>query len=222
MDVNRDLEKGPSVVQHTETSPSSSSSDSSSDSTSSSSPPTTPPTPEELLQQQPAPQVLPRIHHAPHSSAPPRRGRGRGRGILQASTRLGSIDEHSNTVAPDIPTRNPGRLKQVRFFGLPIPAWAKPDADVPPPNAYNTIVGPNGEKFMDVRQNKPKDLIAQGKRRRKLICFGLVAIIFLIFAIALGIGLGVGLTRRKDDRYFTPFFGECHAMNYVELLLLQP
>lgn len=103
-------------------------------------------------------------------------------------------------MAPDIPTRNPYRLKQVKFFGLPFPAWAKADADVPPPYAYDTITGPNGEKFADVRQNKPKDLIAQGKRRRKMICFGLVAIILLIIAVILAIGLGVGLTRRKINR----------------------
>lgn len=195
----RDPQKGATFVEHHKSS--SSSSDSSSGSTSSTSPPTTPPSPEE---QQNGPPALPRIHHAPHSSTPPRRARGRGRGYAQPSARLGAIDEHSNTMAPDIPTRNPSRLKQVRFFGLPLPSWAKPDADVPPPDAYDTITGPRGEKFADVRQNKPKDLIAQGKRRRKMICFGLVAIILLVIAITLGVGLGVGLTRRKANRYFSP------------------
>ena len=187
MAYKSDLEKGASSVEHHK-SPSSSS-DSSSGSTSSTSPPSTPPSPE----------VLPRIYHAPHSSTPPRRGRGRGRAHPQASTRLGAIDEHSNTVAPDIPTRNPtSKIPGFKYFSLA--AWTHPEVDASPPNAYDTIVGPRGEKFADVRQNKPKDLIAQGKRRRKMICFGLVTIILLVVAIALGIGLGVGLTRRKANR----------------------
>lgn len=217
MTANHNFENGAVSSEHHNSS--SSSSESSSGSTSSTSPPSTPPSPE-AQNHDPEPEVLPRIHHAPHSSTPPRRGRGRGRTHPQTSTRLGAIDEHSSTVAPDVPTQNPARkIPGLKYFN--IDAWTKPGADVPPPNAYDTIVGPRGEKFADVRHNRPKDLIAQGKRRRKKICFGLVVAILLIVAIALSIGLGVGLTRRQADRYLLPP-STTAAQRNTEKLQLQP
>lgn len=154
---------------------------------------------------------LPRILHAPHSATPPRRANGRPTHRVP-SRRLGAIDEHSPSIAPDIPTRNPNRPKKMVSF-LPADAskffsfssYARPEADIPPPNAYDKIVGPRGEKFKDVRQNRPDDQPGRRRRSRKMLCLGLI-IFAVILAIALGVGLGVGLTRNKGTRYLFPPF----------------
>src|SRR4051794_32167350 len=99
MASNLELEKD--AAEHQKSSPSSS--EASSGSTEDTSPPSTPPEDEAHAE----PEILPRIQHAPHSSNPPRRGNRRVRN--GPSTRLGAIDEHSSSVAPDIPTRNPNR-----------------------------------------------------------------------------------------------------------------
>lgn len=151
---------------------------------------------------------LPRIQHAPHSATPPNRGNRRS-AHRTPTRRLGAIEEHSPSMAPDIPTRNPNRPKKMVSF-LPADAakffsfssYSRPDKDIPPPDAYDKIVGPRGEKFNDVRQNKPDGASKRG-RGRKLICIGLV-ILAIVLAIALGVGLGVGLTRKKKARYVSP------------------
>lgn len=187
----RDPEKADYVVDAQKTS--SSSSESSSGSTTESTPPSTPPEDEQEAEGD----ALPRIQHSPHSSNPPRRGNRRARN--SPSTRLGAIDEDSSQVAPDIPTRNPNRRlvgltysNAAKLFGFGAASFK--DSDVPPPDAYDQIVGPRGEKFSDLRHNKPYSPPGKAARRRKL-CLGVV--IILILATALAVGLGVGLTRQK-------------------------
>ena len=191
--TSHDLEK---AEQHTDSTVSSSGSDSSS--TGGTSPPSTPP---DGVQQDG--DALPQIQHAPHSSNPPRRGARRSRN--GAPTRLGAIDEHSNAVAPDIPNRNPNRMfgaNAARFFGFG--SVLRKNDDVPPPNAYDKIVGPRGEKFTDVRKNNSRQSAAR-RSWRKFLCIGII--ILLVLAIALGVGLGVGLTRKKNsnNRYVSLF-----------------
>lgn len=170
---------------------SSSSSDSSSEK---STPPTSPDIPEAL----PAPRPI-----AHYSSTPPRRG-GRHSFNSPATNRLGKIDEESQNIAPDIPKRNPSRPKKTvrflppdakRFFSFA--SYSRPEEDVPPRDFYEKIVGPNGEKFSDLRQNKPFSPEGRGRKKRRWICLGLLGLVVL--AIALGVGLGVGLTRHKGN-----------------------
>lgn len=147
-------------------------------------------------------------HDASYSATPPRRSKKNT--PPRNATRLGAIDEHSSIVAPDIPTRNAAR-KQTRYanatkfftFGLP----GRFDHSVPPVNAYDDITGPRGEKFGDLRQNKPFRPPNRGGWRR-FVCLGLIVLIVLL-AIALGVGLGVGLTRKKSARYLLPIFHHC-------------
>lgn len=135
-------------------------------------------------------------HDASYSATPPRRSKKHS--SARNSTRLGAIDEHSSIVAPDIPSRNQAR-KQYRYgtatkfftFG----AFPRLDHSEPPVGTYDDITGPRGEKFGDLRQNKPFRPPNRGGWRR-FLCLGLVALIVLL-AIGLGVGLGVGLTRHK-------------------------
>ena len=84
-------------------------------------------------------------------------------------------------------------------------AYTRDGTDVPPPNAYDGIVGPRGEKFNDMRQNKPFNPPGRSGRWKRIICLGSV-ILVTILVIGLAIGLGVGLTRNKGARYCLPIF----------------
>lgn len=173
------------------------SSNSDSSSTGKSSPPSTPPEKEAIPVKAP---LGPRSNHdASYSATPPRRSKKST--PPRNSARLGVIDEKSSIVAPDLPARNPNR-KQLRytsatkFFGFGI--YSRSDPTIPPVNAYDNIVGPNGEKFNDVRKNKPFRPPNRGGWRRAL-CLGLIIFVILL-AIGLGVGLGIGLTRKKGTR----------------------
>jgi len=207
---------------------STSTSESSSDSTASTSPPSTPPSPDrdqppEYIQHedQPVP-GFPRVHRVPHSAIPPRRGNRRGNVRTSTSTRLGAIDEHSNAVAPDIPKRNPNRNipgfnSKHNFFNFA--AYSRSDkADVPPVNAYDNIVGPNGEKFRDLRSNSHFSPSGRGSWKR-LLCLGLIVLVVTV--IALGVGLGVGLTRRKGTRYLSHLYTSCCYLHVMLCSLLR-
>lgn len=181
----------------------SSSSDSSSGSTDKTSPSTTPPSPD--AQPVANPTLGPRTHHdASYSATPPRRSKKHV--PPRNTTRLGAIDEHSNSIAPDIPSRNPARKHHrygsaTKFFSFA--AYTRSDPSLPPVGAYDNITGPRGEKFGDLRQNKPFRPPNRGGWRRA-ICLGSVALVILL-AIGLGVGLGLGLTRKKETRYLIPF-----------------
>lgn len=160
---------------------------------------------------------LPKIKHAPHSATPPRRG-NKIPSQRTPTRHLGAIDEHSPSIAPDIPARNPSRPKKMVSF-LPSDAtkffsfssYSRPGTDVPPPDAYDKIVGPRGEKFNDVRQNKTDQPPGRGRGWRRKLCLGLI-ILAILLAIALGVGLGVGLTRKKA-RYFLPFLMQIYPFS---------
>lgn len=178
---------------------STSSSDSSSGSTDATSPSNSPP----RQQAQPIinPSLGPRSNHdASYSATPPRRSKKQ---VPPRNTaRLGAIDEHSNSIAPDIPLPHQNRKQHrygnaTKFFTFG--ASTRSDQPGLPVGAYDDITGPRGEKFGDLRQNKPFRPPNRGGWRR-LICLGLVALLLLL-AIGLGVGLGVGLTRHQGTRY---------------------
>lgn len=180
---------------------SSSSSDTSSEK---STPPSSPDVPEVITAPRPV---------AHYSSTPPRRG-GRHAYNNSATNRLGAIDEESQVIAPDIPCRNCNRPKRPKTY-LPADAkkffsfssYSRPDKDVPPPDFYEKVIGPHGEKFTDLRKNKPFKPEGRGGGWRRMVCLGLV--ILLVLAIVLGVGLGVGLTRHKGARYLS------HILSYA-------
>lgn len=162
---------------------------------------------------EPEPEALPRIYHTSYSSTPPRRG-ARRNGQPVTPNHLGAIDEDSNSVAPDVPRRHPGRNANrprkivgfipgdaSKFFSWS--SYSRPHEDVPPPGAYDGITGPRGEKFSDLRQNKPFRPPGRGGWKR-MICLGSVVALIVLLAVGLGVGLGVGLTRRKGTRYTLP------------------
>ncbi|KAK5069551.1 hypothetical protein LTR64_008232 [Lithohypha guttulata] len=182
-------------LQHSK---SSSSSGSSSGSTAKTSPPSSPDNEPDGLQRPPRPT-------AHYSSTPPRRGNRHAVHTPPATHRLGVIDEDSPRVAPDIPTRHPDRPRKTVAF-LPVDAkrlfsfsaYARPGEDVPPPDVYEKITGPRGEKFEDLRRNRPYHPPGRGGGWRRMVCLGCVAfVILVVLGIALGVGLGVGLTKRK-------------------------
>lgn len=143
------------------------------------------------------PTLGPRSNHdASYSATPPRRSKKNG--VPRNATRLGAIDEHSSIIAPDIPSRNQARKQQryataARFFTFG--ASTRSDQSLSPIGAYDDVLGPRGEKFGDLRQNKSFRQPNRGGWRR-FICLGLIVLIVLL-AIGLGVGLGVGLTRHK-------------------------
>ena len=68
----------------------------------------------------------------------------------------------------------------------------------PPYSEYNNLIGPNGEKFADLRKNRTIP------RRGGWLRFVLIIVVLVIVAIALGVGLGVGLTRKSSSPTATP------------------
>ena len=207
------MEKGDARTE-TFKSSSSSSTDSSSDSTAKTSPPSSPEDDpaQPAAQAEPEVESVPRFTHIPHSSTPPRRGNRRNGGYPQSALRrLGAIDEDSSSIAPDVPTRSPDRPRKFVSFAPTFDAkkfftynrWAHDDS-VPPPDVYEKITGPNGEKFNDVRQNRPFRSSGTGRWRRA-ICVGCIVLVILaVLGIALGVGLGVGLAKKKAARYLIP------------------
>ena len=123
---------------------------------------------------------------------------------------LGSIDENGG-MAPDIPLRNHRRrspdgpttygphnfLRSLMF----------PTSTAPPKDDLETITGPHGEKFTDVRQNRrsyPGEL--QGKKKilrrggwRTYLCLGLVLV---IIAAVVAIGVVIGLKRMNSGHRY--------------------
>lgn len=168
-------------------------------------------------------------HDASYSATPPRRSKKHV--SARNAPRLGAIDEHSSIIAPDIPSRNQARRHHrygnaTKFFTFG--AFPRVDHSVPPVNAYDDITGPRGEKFGDLRQNKPFRQPNRGGWRR-FLCLGLVALILLL-AIGLGVGLGVGLTRNKGTRYLLLLLHDCtnsckhcvHSTRYAHTVFTVP
>ncbi|EXJ90080.1 hypothetical protein A1O3_03149 [Capronia epimyces CBS 606.96] len=137
-----------------------SSSSSSSSSTSTWSPPPSPP----FSKADPAPPPV-------YSTSAPR-----SRRVSPPQTLLGAIDENSGIVEPDVPLsadkeNNPvAKLHVYSSAAVSKKKATLASASSPPANEFDSLVGPNGEKFTDLRMNR-KTRDARGRGWMKLMCF---------------------------------------------------
>lgn len=72
---------------------------------------------------------------------------------------LGAIDEHSSAVLPDIPyspNNKDSPVTKLHVYAAVLTSRKKPTlaTSQPPPNEYAALIGPNGERFMDLRMNR--------------------------------------------------------------------
>ncbi|RVX66640.1 hypothetical protein B0A52_09391 [Exophiala mesophila] len=92
---------------------------------------------------------------------------------------LGAIDENSGAVLPDTPLSPDNKNNPVAKLHVYSAALASKKRhqqtlvtpSLPPPTFYETLTGPNGEKFTDVRLNR-KIVDAKKGSLRRLMCFG--------------------------------------------------
>ena len=108
----------------------------------------------------------------------------KGRRAAAAAPNLGLIEEDGGMHA-DTPQR-PTDRQTARLFSFP-------GRGSPPFADYESVRGPRGEKFSDLRNNR--HVAKRGGWTRVL----LMALIVLLVIMGLGVGLGVGLTRSKKS-----------------------
>lgn len=92
---------------------------------------------------------------------------------------LGAIDENSGAVLPDTPLspdnkNNP--IAKLHVYSAVLASKKKQQQTLatpstPPPTLFETLMGPNGEKFTDLRLNR-KIVDAKKGSLRRLMCFG--------------------------------------------------
>ena len=152
---------------------------------------------------------------ARHSSSGARRSR-RGSAATSIDALLPMIEEdHPSPPLPvEPPPKTHNRPFSQRFRSNP-PRYS--DKNGPPGYTLSDVIGPKGERFEDLRDNK---FIARRGGWKKLCLIGAVV---LIVVIALVVGLAVGVTMRKSSRcalkhlWFTP---NLLLMNSAHLQLL--
>ncbi|EXJ95100.1 hypothetical protein A1O1_00219 [Capronia coronata CBS 617.96] len=101
----------------------------------------------------------------------------RARRASPPQTLLGAIDEHSGIVKPDVPLsadkeNNP--VAKLHVYSSAINSRKKAtlaSASSPPVNHFDALVGPNGEKFTDLRMNRKVE-DPRGRGWKRLMCFG--------------------------------------------------
>ena len=133
---------------------------------------------------------------ARHSSNGARRSR-RGSAATSLDARLPIIEEDhpSPPLPPEEPPKTYHRPFSQRFRSNP-PIYT--DKNLPPEYSFFDVIGPKGEKFDDLRNNK---FIAERGGWRKLCTIG-----FVLFLIVTGVvvGLAVGLSKKHSSRYVYP------------------
>jgi len=92
-------------------------------------------------------------------------------------TLLGAIDENSGSVLPDVPysSSNKGHpvTKLHAYAAVFTPRKKLTLATTnPPPNVYAALLGPNGEKFTDLRMNRKAVVDPRKNGLKRFICFG--------------------------------------------------
>jgi hypothetical protein len=98
----------------------------------------------------------------------------RSRRVPPGQVVLGAIDEMSRNVLPDMPhtpTKQSGQLAKTHVYHTKRPPTIA-RGPPPPPSQLDLVLGPNGERFTDLRLNrKGADAKAKGVIKR-LMCFG--------------------------------------------------
>ncbi|KIW70245.1 hypothetical protein PV04_02533 [Phialophora macrospora] len=88
---------------------------------------------------------------------------------------LGAIDEDSPTVQPDLPlsSRNHDHpVAKLHVYAAVVNSKHRTTlarATGPPTNEFDMVIGPNGERFTDLRLNRKTEV---GKGWKKFMCFG--------------------------------------------------
>lgn len=117
---------------------------------------------------------FPKITPAPppmYSTSAPRPRR-----VSPPQTLLGAIDENSGTVQPDLRVsadkqNNP--VAKLHVYSSSISTKKKPtlaSTSSPPLHEFDSLLGPNGEKFTDLRMNRKLD-DSKGGSWKRLMCF---------------------------------------------------
>ena len=97
--------------------------------------------------------------------------------ISPPQTLLGVIDEDSGEVLPDVPLsadKESNPVAKLHAYASVTSPHKKPtlaSIATPPPNEFDMLLGPNGEKFTDLRMNR-KMGDSKGRGWKKLMCFG--------------------------------------------------
>ena len=111
---------------------------------------------------------------------------------VASEPRLGAIEEDGGML-PDSPPKAHNRPLE-RMFQLGFPPRRSHERAPPPYSEWDTVTGPRGEKFSDLRGNRY--LARRGGWKR----FCLIALLAVVIIVALVVGLVVGL-RHKHHRY---------------------
>lgn len=99
------------------------------------------------------------------------------RRISPPQTLLGAIDENSGKMLPDVPLsadKESNPVAKLHAYASTVSLEKKPtlaSTPRPPPNEFDLLLGPNGEKFTDLRMNRKMD-DSRGRGWKKLMCFG--------------------------------------------------
>ncbi|KAJ4516038.1 hypothetical protein HRR83_005342 [Exophiala dermatitidis] len=101
----------------------------------------------------------------------------RPRRLSPPQTLLGAIDENSGTVEPDVPLsvdkgQNP--IAKLHVYSSAINSKKKAtlaSMSSPPTNEFDSLLGPNGEKFADLRMNRKVEN-SRSRGWKNFMCFG--------------------------------------------------
>lgn len=142
-----------------------------------------------------APNFNPPSSPARHSSNGARRSRRGSAATLETRLTIIEEDHPSPPLAPPLPPQQPlkthHRPFSRRFLGDP-PRYSN---KAPPNYTLENVIGPNGEKFTDVRDNR----YIAGRGGLKKLCIAVCILLTVVVAIV--VGLAVGLSKRNSNRY---------------------
>ncbi|KAJ9504160.1 hypothetical protein LTR99_005910 [Exophiala xenobiotica] len=101
------------------------------------------------------------------------------RRISPPQTVLGAIDENSGAVQPDVPLsankEAASPITKLHAYASAPNCRKKPtiaSASSPPQSEFDFLIGPNGERFTDLRMNRKMDPAKTRGVLKRLVCFG--------------------------------------------------
>ncbi|KIW43752.1 uncharacterized protein PV06_04823 [Exophiala oligosperma] len=100
----------------------------------------------------------------------------RPRWTSRSQTVLGAIDENGGIVYPDTPSSVAKETSPIARLHAYTSAPNRKKATIastssPPPNEFDVVLGPNGEKFADLRMNRKLDVEKSRGMLKRLMCF---------------------------------------------------
>jgi len=101
------------------------------------------------------------------------------RRISPPQTVLGAIDENSGAVQPDVPfsanVKEASPITKLHAYASAPNCRKKTtiaSASSPPQSEFDILIGPNGERFTDLRMNRKMDPAKTRGLLKRLVCFG--------------------------------------------------